>query len=104
MPRFEVIIAGFGGQGVVTLGYVLGQAACLFDGKYAGLCQSYGPEARGGACKSEIVISEDPIDHSNVTRPDALIAMSQEAYHKYEGCVRDAEKLFWMGRSFHLKK
>ena len=78
--RHETMIAGFGGQGVVTAGYILGRAACLFDKKNVTQTQSYGPEARGGACTSEVVISEDLIDYPKVIKPDVLVAMSQEAY------------------------
>lgn len=87
--RYEIRIAGFGGQGVMTAGYILGQAACLFDGKNAAQTQSYGPEARGGACASEIVISKDPIDYPKVIKPDVLVAMSQEAYLEYCGDIKD---------------
>jgi len=83
MARFEVRIAGFGGQGVVTAGYVLGQSACLYDGKNATMTQSYGPEARGGACRSEVVVSDEEIDFPKIIEPDVLVAMSQEAYQLY---------------------
>jgi 2-oxoglutarate ferredoxin oxidoreductase subunit gamma len=89
MARFEIRIAGFGGQGVVTAGYVLGQSACLFAGKNATMTQSYGPEARGGACRSEVVVSEDDIDFPKVVKPDLLLAMSQEAYLLYHEDVKD---------------
>jgi len=89
MARYEIRIAGFGGQGVMTAGYILGQAACLFDGKNAAQTQSYGPEARGGACASEIVISKDPIDYPKVIKPDVLVAMSQEAYLEYCRDIKD---------------
>lgn len=87
--RYETRIAGFGGQGVVTAGYILGRAACLFDKKNATQTQSYGPEARGGACTSEVVISEDLIDYPKVIKPDVLVAMSQEAYSQYYQDVKD---------------
>lgn len=87
--RYETRIAGFGGQGVVTAGYILGRAACLFDKKNATQTQSYGPEARGGACTSEVVISEDLIDYPKVIKPDVLVAMSQEAYSEYYQDVKE---------------
>jgi len=93
MTRFEVRIAGFGGQGVVTAGYVLGQGVCLFDGKNAIMTQSYGPEARGGACKSEVVVSDEEIDFPKVVKPDILVAMSQEAYLLYCDDVKDGESI-----------
>lgn len=81
--RQEVRLAGFGGQGIILAGYVLGKAAALYGGKQAILTQSYGPEARGGACAAELVISEEVIDYPLVTRPDIVVCMSQEAYTKY---------------------
>jgi len=87
--RYETRIAGFGGQGVVTAGYILGRAACLFDKKNATQTQSYGPEARGGACTSEVVVSEDLIDYPKVIKPDVLVAMSQEAYSEYYQDVKE---------------
>jgi len=89
MARFEVRIAGFGGQGVVTAGYVLGQGSCIFDGKNSTMTQSYGPEARGGACRSEVVISDEAIDYPKVVKPDLLVAMSQEGYLLYYDDVKD---------------
>jgi 2-oxoglutarate ferredoxin oxidoreductase subunit gamma len=82
MPRHEVRIAGFGGQGVVLSGIVLGTAA-MYDDHFSTQVQSYGPEARGGACKSEVVISDEEISFPMVTRPEFFIALSQEALDKY---------------------
>ena len=64
--RREVRIAGFGGQGVITMGSILAVAAGIFEDLEVAQTQSYGPEARGGACRSEVVISDEPIDY---TRP-----------------------------------
>ena len=89
MPRHEIRISGFGGQGVVTAGYILGQAACLYDGKNVTQTQSYGPEARGGACTSEVVISDDAVDYPKVVKPEVLVAMSQEAYLRYCEDIKD---------------
>lgn len=85
MVRTEVRIAGFGGQGVVLAGVILGRAAALYDGKYACQTQSYGAEARGGAARSELVIAdtEDEVLDPLVETPDVFIAMSQEAYERY---------------------
>ncbi len=82
MSRHEVRIAGFGGQGVVLSGIVLGTAA-MYGNKFSTQVQSYGPEARGGACKSEVVISDEEISFPMVTTPDLFIALSQEAFDKY---------------------
>jgi 2-oxoglutarate ferredoxin oxidoreductase subunit gamma len=83
MARHEVRLAGFGGQGIIMSGYILGKAAALYDGKDAVFTQSYGPEARGGACAAEVVIDDDAVDYPVLTRPDILVLMSQEAALKY---------------------
>ncbi|MFQ5884793.1 MAG: 2-oxoacid:acceptor oxidoreductase family protein [Thermoplasmata archaeon] len=86
--RKEIRIAGFGGQGIVLSGFILGQAA-LLDGNNAVQSQSYGPEARGGAAKSEVIISDEKIDYPRVTEADVFIAMSQEAYDKLQGDLKE---------------
>ena len=81
--RIEVRIAGFGGQGVVLSGVLLGTAAALYDKKNVTQTQSYGAEARGGAARSEVIISDAPIIYPKVLEPDILVAMSQTALDKY---------------------
>lgn len=81
----EIRIAGFGGQGVVLSGQIVGQAASIFDGGHSTFTQSYGPEARGGSCAAELVISDEPIGYPYVRNPDVVIVLSQEAYAKYSG-------------------
>lgn len=83
MSRREVRFAGFGGQGVVLSGVVLGCAASVFGGKYSSQTQSYGPEARGGACQAEVVISDEPVDYPMAEELETLVAMSQEALDRY---------------------
>jgi len=75
----QVRFGGFGGQGIVLAGLLLGQAA-TFEGKFVAGSNSYGVAARGAACRSEVVISEDPIDFPQVTIPDIVVVMSQRAY------------------------
>ncbi|HIQ39500.1 MAG TPA: 2-oxoacid:ferredoxin oxidoreductase subunit gamma [Methanothermococcus okinawensis] len=87
--RKEVRISGFGGQGIVLAGVILGRSAALYDGKNAVQTQSYGPEARGGASKSEVVISEEEIDYPKVIKPDILVCMSQQAFDKYGRDIKD---------------
>ena len=86
--RVEVRFAGFGGQGIIKSGIITAAAACLHGGKNAVQTQSYGPESRGGACKSEVVISEEEIDFPKVDEPDVLVAMSQHAYNEYSDSVK----------------
>jgi 2-oxoglutarate ferredoxin oxidoreductase subunit gamma len=86
--RVEVRFAGFGGQGIIKSGIILAAAACIHSGKNAVQTQSYGPESRGGACKSEVVISEEEIDFPKVVEPDVLVVMSQHAYNEYAEDVK----------------
>lgn len=79
----QVRIAGYGGQGVVLAGMLLGRAASLYDGKEAVFMQSYGPEARGGASSADVIISDTPVDYPLVTEPDVLMCLFQEAYMCY---------------------
>lgn len=80
--REELRLSGTGGQGLILAGIILAEAA-LLDGKLAIQSQSYGPEARGGSSKAEVIISEESIHFPKVTEPDVLLAMSQEALNKY---------------------
>ncbi len=86
--RTEIRLAGEGGQGMILAGVILAEAAAIYDGKQVVQTQSYGPEARGGASRSEVVISDDEIDHPEVLLPDAVVALSQEAYKKFAKNVR----------------
>lgn len=86
--RYEVRLTGTGGQGLITAGIILAEAA-IYDGNDAVQTQSYGAEARGGASKAEVVISKDSISYPKVTVPDILLAMSQEAYTRYAMKVKE---------------
>jgi 2-oxoglutarate ferredoxin oxidoreductase subunit gamma len=85
----EIRFSGFGGQGIIRCGLITGKAAALFDNKYATMTQSFGPEARGSACSSQVVVSEDRVLYPYITRPDVLVSISQDAYDKYEPELRD---------------
>ena len=76
----EIRISGFGGQGVILSAIVIGKAGCIFENGYSTMTQSFGPEARGGACSAQVILSNQPILYPYVTRPDILVTMSQEAY------------------------
>ena len=86
--RVEIRFAGFGGQGIIKSGIIVAAAACIYSGKNAVQTQSYGPESRGGACKSEVVISGEEIDFPKVVEPDILVVMSQYAYNEYAENVK----------------
>lgn len=79
----EIRFSGLGGQGIVRCGLITGKALSLFDNKHATMTQSFGPEARGSACSSQLVVSEDRVLYPYITKPGILMAMSQEAYNKY---------------------
>jgi 2-oxoglutarate ferredoxin oxidoreductase subunit gamma len=83
MSRHEIRFSGFGGQGILTAGYILGKAAALFDQRHVTLTKSYGPESRGGASSAQVIISDEEINYPRVMQPELLVAMSQEAYAKY---------------------
>ncbi|MGO8760562.1 MAG: 2-oxoacid:acceptor oxidoreductase family protein [Desulfobaccales bacterium] len=77
--RYEIRLAGSGGQGLILAGIILAEAAGVYDGKFVCQTQSYGPEARGGASKAEVVISDAEIDYPKAIQPDVLLAMNQKS-------------------------
>ena len=79
----EIRICGFGGQGVILSGFIIGKAASVFMDYHAVQSQSYGPEARGGAARSEVIISDEKIGYPRPTGVDILVAMSQESFDTY---------------------
>ena len=83
MVRKEIRIAGFGGQGVVLSGNIIGKAGSIFSNGHAAFTQSYGPESRGGSCAAEVVISDEPVDYPYVTNPRVQVILSQDAYTTY---------------------
>lgn len=87
--RYEIRLAGSGGQGLVLASVILAEAIVEYEGKNAVQNQSYGPEARGGSSKSEVIISDEEIDYPKAIKPDLLLAMTQEAYDKY---IKDLKK------------
>lgn len=86
--RTEMRLSGSGGQGVITAAIIFAEAA-VQEGKEAVQSQSYGPEARGGASKSEVIIDDGPIYHPHVRKPDLVLAMTQKAADKYYGDLQD---------------
>jgi len=84
----QIRFGGVGGQGIVLAGRLLGKAAALFDGKEAVCTQTYGPEARGGASRADVVISDGPVDYPFVTEADALAVFFQEAYTKFRSRLK----------------
>jgi 2-oxoglutarate ferredoxin oxidoreductase subunit gamma len=85
----EIRFSGYGGQGIIRLGLITGKAVSLYDNKFGTMTQSFGPEARGSACSSQVVVSEDRVLYPYITRPEILVSMSQDAYEKYEPELRE---------------
>lgn len=85
----EIRFSGYGGQGIIRCGLITGKAISLFDNKFATMTQSFGPEARGSACSSQVVVSEDRVLYPYITRPEVLVTMSQDAYEKNEPELRE---------------
>jgi 2-oxoglutarate ferredoxin oxidoreductase subunit gamma len=86
LKRFEIRLSGFGGQGILTLGRILGYGLAIRHGYYVAQTQSYGPEARGGTSRSDLVVSSTPITYPKAETLDLLVALTQEAvgsYHHY---------------------
>lgn len=87
--RYEIRLGGSGGQGLILAGVILGEAASIFDGKCAVQTQSYGPEARGGMSKSDVIIGDEEIDYPKAYRPDLLLALTQASFNGYAKDVKD---------------
>jgi len=83
MATTEIKIGGFGGQGVILAGMIIGKAAALHDNKDATLTQAFGPEARGSACSAQVIVSDSKILYPYVTRPDIMVSLSQDAYNRF---------------------
>ncbi len=81
--RTELRVTGFGGQGIILAGYIIGKAAAVYDGQHATMVQAYGPEARGSACSSQVIIDSEPILYPYIRKMDILLALSQEGYDKF---------------------
>ena len=85
----EIRFSGYGGQGIIRCGLITGKAVSLYDNKFGTMTQSFGPEARGSACSSQVVISDDRVLYPYITLPEILVSMSQDAYEKYEPDLRE---------------
>ena len=87
--RTEIRITGFGGQGVVLAGHILGRAAAIHAGRHATMIQSFGPEARGSSCSATLVVADEEVLYPYIHRPHILVAMSADGYEKYRDELRD---------------
>lgn len=83
MARNEIRVGGLGGQGVILCGTIIGKAASIYDRRHAAMVQSFGPEARGSSCSAQVMISDEPVGYPYVRNLDVLVAMSNDACHKF---------------------
>jgi 2-oxoglutarate ferredoxin oxidoreductase subunit gamma len=88
MERCRIVFSGSGGQGVITAAIILAEAAVLHEGLNAVQSQSYGPEARGGASRSDVIIADTDIRFPKVIQPNVLVCLTQEAYNRFSGLIR----------------
>ena len=93
MQLTEIRIAGFGGQGVILSAVIIGKAASIYENGFATMTQNFGPEARGGACSAQLVLSDSPVLYPYVTHPDVMVVMSQEAYSRFVPELKDGGTL-----------
>ncbi len=89
MDRYDVRLSGSGGQGLILAGKILAEAATIYDGHNAVQTQSYGPEARGGASKAEVVIEDGEIDYPKAMDLDLLLSLTQESATKFSDDLKD---------------
>ncbi len=95
MAKTEIRITGLGGQGVILTGHIIGKAASIFNGQHATMTQSFGPEARGSACSSQVIVSEERVQYPYVTAPQILIALSNDGYLKYKDSMAEKSILVY---------
>jgi 2-oxoglutarate ferredoxin oxidoreductase subunit gamma len=106
MSRTEIRITGFGGQGVVLSGYIIGRACSIHSNKHATMIQSFGPEARGSACSATLAVSDTEVLYPYIGRPDVFVVMSGEGYDRYHDELKDDGTLIYEENLVHptLKK
>lgn len=88
MERCRLVFSGSGGQGVITAAIILAEAAVLYENLEATQAQSYGPEARGGATRTDVIIADTPIRFPKVVQPNVLVCLTQPAYNKFHAIIR----------------
>jgi 2-oxoglutarate ferredoxin oxidoreductase subunit gamma len=81
--RYEIRLGGSGGQGIILMGIILAEAIGIYNGKFVAQTQSYGPEARGGSSKSEVIVSSGEIDYPKAMKPDLLLVMNQKSCDEF---------------------
>jgi 2-oxoglutarate ferredoxin oxidoreductase subunit gamma len=95
MSAVELQLGGFGGQGVILAGMIIGRGLSLHEGYHVSLTQSFGPEARGSACSVQLIVSRDPVLYPYLSRPHILVTLSQEAYRRFAPRLRPGGMLIY---------
>lgn len=88
MGKYRFLLSGSGGQGMITMAIILAEAAALHENRVAVQSQSYGPEARGGVTRSDVILSDSEIYYPKVNQPNVLVALTNEAADRYLGLIR----------------
>jgi 2-oxoglutarate ferredoxin oxidoreductase subunit gamma len=104
MERCRMVFSGSGGQGVITAAIILAEAAVLYDNLTAVQSQAYGPEARGGATRSDVIISDTTINYPKVIQPNVLVCLTQEAYNKFYTIIRPGGLLITDSRYVKIQR
>ncbi|RJP73885.1 MAG: 2-oxoacid:ferredoxin oxidoreductase subunit gamma [Candidatus Abyssobacteria bacterium SURF_17] len=102
--RTECRLCGSGGQGIILGGIILAEAAAIYEGKFVAQVQDYGPAARGDSSKTDVVISDDPIDYPKCSRLDLLVALSQRAYAENSDSIKEDGVLIVDSDNVHMTK
>ena len=104
MKHIRLVFSGSGGQGVITAAIILAEAAVMYEGMEATQSQSYGAAARGGATRSDIILSDEPINFPGVVQPNVLVCLTQEAYNLYSSIIRPGGALITDSRFVQTTK
>ena len=104
MKHIRLVFSGSGGQGVITAAIILAEAAVMYEGMEAAQSQSYGAAARGGATRSDIILSDEPINSPGVVQPNILVCLTQEAYNLYSAIIRPGGTLITDSRFVETTK
>jgi 2-oxoglutarate ferredoxin oxidoreductase subunit gamma len=95
VSRTEIRITGFGGQGVVLSGHIIGHAYAISAGHHATMIQSFGPEARGSACSTTLALSEEEVLYPYISKPDVFVVMSSDGYDMYKNTLKEHATLIY---------
>lgn len=104
MERVRMVFSGSGGQGVITAAIILAEAAVIYENLNAVQSQSYGAAARGGATRSDVIISESIIHYPKVIQPNVLVCLTQEAYNSFYPVIRPGGLLITDARFVKIEK